>query len=261
MGKKVEQSNTTVETQENNDPSLKCSVFVSGLPYSADTDAIKEYFSNCGTIENIKLPRYQDTGKIIGYCHIVFSTPEEAQEAIKLNKQVMNGRYLDISLAKGEKKIEYKSDVKSPEDCTTIFVKNLAFDCTEDEVGELFEKCGKVVNIRFVYHHSQKHFKGFAFIEFKMNSSVNAALKLNGTEFKGRKLTIDYEVGSMKKGFRFKQTQDGNQKYNKQYDDIVEEKEKKQKKIQKFDKLKNFNQKKKDFPQKGKKDNLKLFKK
>lgn len=43
-------------------------------------------------------------------------------------------------------------DGKAPEDCKTIFVKNLAFDSTEDEVGEFFEKCGKVENIRFVYH-------------------------------------------------------------------------------------------------------------
>lgn len=30
----------------------------------------------------------------------------------------------------------------------------------------------------------------FAFIDFKMNSSVNAAIKMNGMEFKDRKLMI-----------------------------------------------------------------------
>jgi len=50
--------------------------------------------------------------------------------------------------------------MKPPTDCTTIFVKNIAFDATEDEVGQFFEKCGKVENVRFVYNPHQNHFKG-----------------------------------------------------------------------------------------------------
>jgi RNA recognition motif-containing protein len=48
-----------------------------------------------------------------------------------------------------------------PGNCTTIFVKNLPYDCTEDEVGDFFAKFGKIENVRFAIHPVLKHFKGY----------------------------------------------------------------------------------------------------
>lgn len=48
-----------------------------------------------------------------------------------------------------------------PSDCTTIFIKNLPYDSSEDEVGDLFRHCGKIENVRFVFHSQKKHFKGY----------------------------------------------------------------------------------------------------
>ncbi len=47
-----------------------------------------------------------------------------------------------------------------PEECTTIFVKGLPYEMTEDELGDLFAKCGKIINVRIVYNSVHKHSKG-----------------------------------------------------------------------------------------------------
>lgn len=72
----------------------------------------------------------------------------------------MNRNCLCACLASHCDTLNPDESVKPPDDCKTIFVKNIAFDAKEDEVGEFFAQCGKVVNVRFVYNPHQKHFKG-----------------------------------------------------------------------------------------------------
>ncbi len=45
------------------------------------------------------MPRYQDTGKIIGYAHVEYKKASEAQKACELNGSDLKGRYLDVSVA------------------------------------------------------------------------------------------------------------------------------------------------------------------
>ncbi len=47
-----------------------------------------------------------------------------------------------------------------PDGCDTIFIKNLPYDLTEDELGDKFKPCGDIRSIRFVYNPVQNHFKG-----------------------------------------------------------------------------------------------------
>jgi nucleolin len=48
-----------------------------------------------------------------------------------------------------------------PQGCTTVFVKNLPYDITEEELGQKFKPCGEIKSIRFVYNTSHNHFKGY----------------------------------------------------------------------------------------------------
>ena len=84
-------------------------------------------------------------------------------------------------------------------------MKNLPYDATEDKVGDYFtEKCGAVENVRFVYNSVHKHFKGFAYIDFKFNSSLRKAIKENSFIFGNRNLYIDVDTSSKKAGFKLK---------------------------------------------------------
>jgi RNA recognition motif-containing protein len=51
-----------------------------------------------------------------------------------------------------------------PPSCTTIFIKNLAYDITEEEIGHFFKPCGIISSIRLVYNSVYKHFKGYVLI-------------------------------------------------------------------------------------------------
>jgi nucleolin len=48
-------------------------VFVSGIPYECSDQEFREFFGKLAThIVEIKMPRYQDSGRCIGYAHIGF---------------------------------------------------------------------------------------------------------------------------------------------------------------------------------------------
>jgi RNA recognition motif-containing protein len=102
------------------------------------------------------------------------------------------------------------------EDSKTIFVKNLPYDTTEQEVNDYFLRCGAIQGVRLVYNSLHNHFKGFGYVDFKNSSAVKEAVKLDGKIFKGRALTVDIETSKPKEGFKYRGT-DENKKFYKAY--------------------------------------------
>ncbi|KAL5102982.1 Squamou cell carcinoma antigen recognized by T-cell 3 [Taenia crassiceps] len=63
-------------------------------------------------------------------------------------------------------------------DDQTVFVSNLPFSTTEEELRSIFIKCGELASIRLVRDYAGKS-KGFGYVEFADASSVPAALELD----------------------------------------------------------------------------------
>ena len=59
-----------------------CCVRVNGMPYETTKDSIKEFFKACGTITDIDMPLWEDSGRSKGFANITFSSEKEAQRAL-----------------------------------------------------------------------------------------------------------------------------------------------------------------------------------
>ncbi len=76
-------------------------LYVGGLSYSTTSDSLREYFSQCGTVESATVVTDRFSGQSRGFGFVEMSTAAEAQEAIsKLNDQMFEGRKLLVSVAK-----------------------------------------------------------------------------------------------------------------------------------------------------------------
>ena len=72
-----------------------------------------------------------------------------------------------------------------------IYVGNLSFGATENQVRELFEAHGNVESIAWITDRETGRFRGFAFVEME-ESSANAAIKsLNNQMVDGRELRVN----------------------------------------------------------------------
>lgn len=232
--KKSIESKTSNKDNENNNINLKeeeentnNQVFISGIPYETTEEEIKELFEKFGKIDQIKVPKYQDSGKNRGYAHIIFKNTSSANSAVAKNKQVyIQNRYLIIEYSKGEQAYERKVDLQEiPEDCRTIIIKNLPYELSEDELAQKFKPCGSINSIRMVYHPKLNHFKGFAYIDFDSQEAVKIALHLNGKELKNRKMIVDFEDTKPKQGFKFRSKEPS--KFNQEYRSILNKKKNK----------------------------------
>merc|ERR1711907_821345 len=69
----------------------------------------------------------------------------------------------------------------------TVFVGGLAWSVDEELLKKDFTECGEIVNIRMP-KNDEGQSKGIAFIEFKAQEGLDAALKFDGDDYAGRTL-------------------------------------------------------------------------
>eukprot|EP00833_Pecoramyces_ruminatium_P000003 jgi/Orpsp1_1/1174035/evm.model.c7180000048652.2 len=101
---------------------------------------------------------------------------------------------LDKKKKKKEKKVEEEDDIPPAQliaDTGRLFVKNLSFSCTEDDLRKLFEKFGPLSEIHIPITKETKQPRGYAFILYLLpEHAINAYMSLDGKIFQGRILDI-----------------------------------------------------------------------
>ena len=80
----------------------------------------------------------------------------------------------------------------SGKDCVEIYVGNLSYDMTEDQMRKEFEKFGTVFSARIISNRFNQKSKGFGFVEMPNRPEAEAAIKaLNDKDVQGRKLRVN----------------------------------------------------------------------
>jgi RNA recognition motif-containing protein len=70
-----------------------------------------------------------------------------------------------------------------------IYVGNLPWKTTEEEIKELFEKFGEVLSVKIVKDRETGRPRGFGFVD--MENADAAISELNGKDFGGRALRVN----------------------------------------------------------------------
>ena len=73
-----------------------------------------------------------------------------------------------------------------------IYVGNLAYSVSEDELRQAFEQFGAVSRVNVITDKFTGQSKGFGFVEMDDNSEADAAIKaLNDTALSGRNIKVN----------------------------------------------------------------------
>lgn len=73
-----------------------------------------------------------------------------------------------------------------------LYVGNLSFKATEDDVRDLFARVGEVASVHLITDPHTGQLKGFGFVEMSSEADARKAIEaLNGTEFMERSLTVN----------------------------------------------------------------------
>ncbi len=73
----------------------------------------------------------------------------------------------------------------------SIYVGNLPFNATEEDVKTLFSQYGTVRSIKLITDRDTGRPRGFGFVEMDPEAMAAAIEKINGQEFHGRTLRVN----------------------------------------------------------------------
>ena len=74
-----------------------------------------------------------------------------------------------------------------------LYIGGLAYSVTEDQLHELLTTHGKVESVKIITDKFTDDSRGFGFAEMSTQEEAEKAIEnLNGTDFEGRKLTVNF---------------------------------------------------------------------
>lgn len=186
-----ETKNTSTITQNSSTPTKENKIYVKGLPWSATETEVKDFFKSCGKMISVELPLSED-GRSSGTAYIKFTDRSGVDSAIALDGQVWPGTERWLKILESFDKPDRKTEVgEKPEGCDTVFVGNLSWDVTEEQMRELFSQAGEISSVRFA-NAEDGTFRGFGHVSFFNGDDTSEAVKLAGQMLNGRSVRVDY---------------------------------------------------------------------
>ncbi|NXC86062.1 NUCL protein, partial [Cercotrichas coryphoeus] len=166
-------------------PTSSFCIFASNLACTKEFDELKTGLREFFGKKNIEILDVRiGASKRFGYVDL--SSAEDLDKALQMNGKKFMG--LEIKLEKAKSKETMKEN-KKERDARTLFLKNLPYRLTEDEIREVFENA---LEVRIVMNKDGNS-KGMAYVEFKTEAEANKALEeKQGTEIEGRAVVIDF---------------------------------------------------------------------
>ncbi|XP_052784107.1 nuclear cap-binding protein subunit 2-like isoform X2 [Mya arenaria] len=105
---------------------------------------------------------------------------------------------------------------------STLYVGNLSFYTTEEQIHELFSRCGDIKRIVMGLDKIRKTPCGFCFVEYYTRTDAEMAIRyVNGTRLDDRIVRTDWDVG-FKEGRQYGRGKSGGQvrdEYRSDYDE------------------------------------------
>ncbi|XP_063769347.1 squamous cell carcinoma antigen recognized by T-cells 3 [Pseudophryne corroboree] len=177
-------------------------VFVSNLPFNMHEpeQQLRNMFSGCGEISQIRVV-HSNKGFFRGYCYVEFTEEKSTHDALKLDRQEVNGRPMFVSPCVDKNKnpdfkvFKYSTALEKHK----LFVSGLPYFCTKEDLEEIFKEHGTVKDMRLVTNRSGKS-KRMAYIEYENETQASQAVKkLDGTIIKEHKIKVAISNPPMRK--------------------------------------------------------------
>ncbi|KAG7197053.1 hypothetical protein KM043_017582 [Ampulex compressa] len=179
-------------------------VKIRGLGYNHKKKHIKDFFKPLKPA-SIRVPP-----KIKGIAYVGFKTEQHMKKALLKNKSFMDGKQLFVmkyeksenatsisnnyennTVIKWRTQEEALKDEESIAESGRIFIRNLAYITTEEDIRQLFEKYGPLTEVNLPVDRVTRKPKGFGTVTFLLpEHAMKAYSELDGSILNGRMLHV-----------------------------------------------------------------------
>ena len=184
-----EDNSSTNETDESN------TLFVGNLPFDTDEEKLNEVFAGMkDSIESISIPSDKNTGRFRGFAFLKMNSMEACEKAIaQFHESEVDGRRIRVNVSLSKEALAKKnqnSKNKSEEGLKKLYVGNLPFEISNDELRSLFEKHGTILETYIPVDTTTGNGRGFGFVTVKEEDYENVLSATNGMEVDGRTIVV-----------------------------------------------------------------------
>ncbi|MCJ1254067.1 hypothetical protein MMC24_001881 [Lignoscripta atroalba] len=175
------------------------SIWIGNLPWTASKADLRTFLmENTGITEDmvtrlhmpapaeatIAASRQKIKPQNKGFAYVDFSTAAALAEALALSETLLTGRAVLIKDSKSfegrpeKSKGDQESSVQTGKPPSKrVFVGNLAFDTTKEELQQHFARCGDVLDVHVATFEDSGKCKGYAWVEFLELEAGEAAIR------------------------------------------------------------------------------------
>lgn len=163
-------------------------VFAYQICLKADERDVYEFFSRAGKVRDVRLIMDRNSRRSKGVGYIEFYDAMSVPMAIALSGQPLLGQPVMVKPSEAEKNLVQSNTAVGgggligpySGGARRLYVGNLHFNITEDQLRQVFEPFGPVELVQLPLDPETGQCKGFGFVQFARLEDARAAQSLNG---------------------------------------------------------------------------------
>uniref|UniRef100_A0AC34EZE0 RRM domain-containing protein n=1 Tax=Panagrolaimus sp. ES5 TaxID=591445 RepID=A0AC34EZE0_9BILA len=138
-------------------------VFVGGLSLQTTEEALKEFYSQYGTITDCVVMKDPTTRRSRGFGFVTFTSMDEVDKAMKARPHVIDQKSVDPKRA-----VPREASQKNEANISTkrLYVSGVRDEHNDKEFQDYFSKYGNVEKVEIIKDKNTGKYRGFAFISF-----------------------------------------------------------------------------------------------
>uniref|UniRef100_A0A2P2LE55 Uncharacterized protein MANES_18G049700 n=1 Tax=Rhizophora mucronata TaxID=61149 RepID=A0A2P2LE55_RHIMU len=197
----------------------KAKLFVGGISRETSEEALRAHFSKYGNVLGSLVAKDKAAGNPRGFGFVWFSDPSFADVAL-LDTHVILGRKVEVKKAiPRSEQNKFQQEQKQPQQnhpnqqknlgfgkmgsnddrndhvrTKKIFVGGLSANLTEEQFKKYFEKFGKIIDVVVMQDSSTNRPRGFGFVTFDSEESVDKVMQNTFHELNGRLVEVKRAV-------------------------------------------------------------------
>ncbi|CAH1407518.1 unnamed protein product [Nezara viridula] len=161
-------------------------LFVGGLSWETTQENLQRYFSRYGEVIDCVVMKNSESGRSRGFGFVTFSDPENVSLVLQNGPHQLDGRTIDPKPCNPRTLQKPKRSSSYPK----VFLGGLPSNVTETDLRTYFARFGKVMEVVIMYDQEKKKSRGFGFLSFEDEESVERCVAEHFVNLSGKQVEI-----------------------------------------------------------------------
>uniref|UniRef100_A0A8C2IWX6 DAZ associated protein 1 n=1 Tax=Cyprinus carpio TaxID=7962 RepID=A0A8C2IWX6_CYPCA len=168
------------------------------IPLCVLLETLRNYFSQYGEVVDCVIMKDKSTNQSRGFGFVKFKDPNCVRTVLDTKPHNLDGRNIDpkpctprgMQPEKTRAKDGWKGSRSDSNKSKKIFVGGIPHNCGEAELRDYFSRFGAVTEVVMIYDAEKQRPRGFGFITFEAEQSVDQAVNMHFHDIMGKKVEV-----------------------------------------------------------------------